>query len=88
MLIALARPDGSPTCEEARRAGLVVGKRVGVRVGSPVRDEQGSIVENLDGRVGCMVLLDGWEMPLQFYWHEVYAARAMVFVEQQPVRLA
>jgi hypothetical protein len=57
-----------------------VGKRVGVWVGSPTVNVQGVIVELLAGvKSGCVVLLDDWDHPLEFYWHEVTAPRAVVF---------
>jgi len=72
-----------------RRAGLFVGKRVGVYVGSPAVAGQGVIVELLDGDKGdCAVLLDDWDRPLGFYWHELTAPRALVFdTGSQAVRL-
>jgi len=65
---------------DARRAELVVGKRVGVHYPPPATAGRGVIVELVDGCwADCAVLLDDWDQPLGFYWHEVFAERAVVF---------
>jgi hypothetical protein len=65
---------------EASRAELVVGKRVGVWYPPPATSGRGVIVELVDDCwADCAVLLDDWDHPLGFYWHEVFAERSVVF---------
>jgi len=75
-LIALARPNGDPTCDERRRGELVVGRRVVVlQYASASLAGQEGVIAGVDNpgwdAVECMVLLDGWDHGLSFFWNEL-----------------
>ncbi len=72
-------PSG-PSTHMAERvatiAELAVGQLVSIKSDSPVtRGKVGVITqtgpENFFENGDCMVLLDDWDQPLSFYWHEI-----------------
>ena len=69
------RVNGDPTCNEVRRAELIAGKRVVVQYGSAAVGGQQGVICRVDNpgwdATECMVLLDGWDHELSFYWNEV-----------------
>ena len=76
----MVKPNGGPTGTELRRAELVVGRRVVVlQYASKSLAGQVGVITRVDNpgwdAVEVMVLLDGRDHGLSFFWNEVMTTR-------------
>jgi len=69
--------NGHPREDEARRSTLKVGLGVRVQPGvTNVHGQEGVIVAGPCRDGDCLVLLDGWDHPIGFFWHELVISKS------------
>ena len=62
---------------EAHRAMLEVGMHVQIQPGVPTVGGQSGLIVAVGQKAGdCTVLLDRWDHPLGFFWHEIVISKS------------